>query len=235
MLGLKLNPFSQETTNHNKSPKSTNCVFIYLCAPFLCNAIRVLNVFMESPTSLTHAKLMSLTSPCCSGWPTQVSTQDQQRTAGIRGGRYNFFGFKRNSYHLWTAIIWHRLNDITHQQVMCFNQGSKFANIFKVHLKHPQCFGTLAQLSHFCRTRPSWHNGSSLGPHVLNGYGSMNTIYGTVDPALVDMWRTSPQNMKYQSSLRRRVITGGSQKAVRVSRRMDCRIGVIKFYVSANN
>ena len=41
--------------------------------------------------------------------------------------------------------------------------------------------------------------------------------------------------MKYQSSLRRRVITGGSEKAVRVSRRMDCRIGVIKFYVSANN
>ena len=39
--------------------------------------------------------------------------------------------------------------------------------------------------------------------------------------------------MKYQSSLRRRVITGGSQ--MRVSRRMDCRIGVIKFYLSANN
>ena len=60
-----------------------------------------------------------------------------------------------------------------------------------------------------CRTRPSWHNGSSLGPHVLNGYGSMtlapmNTVYGTGDPALVDMWRTSHQNIKYQSSLRRR-------------------------------
>ena len=91
-----------------------------------------------------------------------------------------------------------------------------------------------------CRTRPSWHNGSSLGPHVLNGYGSMtlattNTIYSKRDPALVDMWGTSYKNMKYQSSLRRRVITGGSEKAVRVSRRMDCRIGVIKFYVSANN
>ena len=91
-----------------------------------------------------------------------------------------------------------------------------------------------------CRTRPSWHNGSSLGPHVLNGYGSMtlattNTIYGKRDPALVDMWGASYQNMKYQSSLRRRVITGGSEKTVRVSRRMDCRIGVIKFYVSANN
>ena len=63
----------------------------------------------------------------------------------------------------------------------------------------------------------------------------MNTIYGTGDPTLVDMWRTSHQNMKYQSSMHRRVITGGSQKAVRVSRRMDYRIGVIKFYVSANN
>ena len=76
-----------------------------------------------------------------------------------------------------------------------------------------------------CWTRPSLHNGSSLGPHVLNGYGSMtlatmNTIYGKRDPALVDMWGTSYQNMKYQSSLRRRVITGGSEKAVRVSRRM---------------
>ena len=91
-----------------------------------------------------------------------------------------------------------------------------------------------------CRTRPSWHNGSSLGPHVFNGYGSMtlattNTIYGKRDPALVDKWGTCYQNMKYQSSLRRRVITGGSEKAVRVSWRMDCRIAVIKFYVSANN
>ena len=48
-------------------------------------------------------------------------------------------------------------------------------------------------------------------------------------------WRTTHQNMKYQSSLRRRVITGGSQKDVRVSRKMDCPIGVIKFHVSANN
>ena len=47
-----------------------------------------------------------------------------------------------------------------------------------------------------------------------------NTIYGKRDPALVDMWGTSYQNMKYQSSLRRRVITGGSEKAVRVSRRI---------------
>ena len=59
------------------------------------------------------------------------------------------------------------------------------------------------------------------------GYGSMtlattNTIYGKRDPALVDMWGTGYQNMKYQSSLRRRVITWGS---VRVRGR------VRKFYL----
>ena len=91
-----------------------------------------------------------------------------------------------------------------------------------------------------CQTRPSWHNGSSLGPHVLNGYGSMalaatNTIHCKRDPALVDMWGASYQNMKYQSLLRRRVITLRSEQTVRVSWRMDCRIAVIKFYVSANN
>ena len=62
-----------------------------------------------------------------------------------------------------------------------------------------------------------------------------NTIYGKRDPALVDMWGTSYRNMKCQSSLRRRVITGGSEKTVRVSRRMDCQISEIKCYVNANN
>ena len=161
----------------------------------------------------------------------------RQQTSGV--GDKRFFRFKRNAYHLWTAIIRHCLNDIIHQQVMRFNQRSKFAIIFKVHLKQPQCFRTLVQPSYFLSNTPIMI-GSSLDPHLLNGYGSMtsvpiNTIYGTGDPALVDMWRTSHQNMKYQSSLRRRVITGGSQNDVRVSRRMDCRIGLIKFHVSANN
>ena len=40
--------------------------------------------------------------------------------------------------------------------------------------------------------------------------------------------------MKYQSSLRRRVITEGSEKTAQVYRRIDCQIGVIKSYVSAN-
>ena len=72
------------------------------------------------------------------------------------------------------------------------------------------------------------------------GYGSMisvttNTIHGTRDQALVDIWGTSYQNMKYQSSLRRRVITNGSERAARVSRRMDCRIGVIELYFSVSD
>ena len=50
--------------------------------------------------------------------------------------------------------------------------------------------------------------------------------YGKRDPALVDMWRASSQNMKPQSWLRRRVFTGESEKGARVSRRMVCRIGV---------
>ena len=43
------------------------------------------------------------------------------------------------------------------------------------------------------------------------------------------------RNMKHQCSMRRLTITGGSEKAVRVSRRMDCRFGVIKYHVSDNN
>ena len=130
---------------------------------------------------------------------------------------------------------------ILHTNNWCALISDKNLKIFfKSIWKIPSASGHSRSPFTSCRTRPSWHNGSSLGPHVLNGYASMtlattNTIYGKHDPALVDMWGTSYQNMKYQSSLRRRVITGGSEKTVRVSRRMDCRIGVIKFYVSANN
>ena len=115
-----------------------------------------------------------------------------------------------------------------------------FQIFFKSIWKIPSASGHSHSPFISCRTCPSWHNGSSLGPHMLNGYWSMtlattNTIYGKRDPALVDMWGTNNENMKYQSSLRRRIITGGSEKAVRVSRIIDFRIGVIKFYVSANN
>ena len=166
-----------------------------------------------------------------------LKANNAQQASGV--GDKRFFHFKRNVQHLWTAIMRHHVNDITYQQVMRFNQWPKFAIFLKSIWKIPSASGHSHIPFTSCRTRPSWHNGSSLGPHVLNGYGSMtlattNTIYGKRDPALVDMWGTSYQNMKYQSSLRRRVITGGSEKAVRVSRRMDCRIGVIKFYVSAN-
>ena len=95
-------------------------------------------------------------------------------------GNKRFFRFKRNVQHMWTAIIRHHLNDITHQQVMRFNQWSKFANIFEDHLKKiPMLRDTravfsdvLLNMSHVC---PSWYNGSLLGPHVLNGYGSMTS------------------------------------------------------------
>ena len=43
------------------------------------------------------------------------------------------------------------------------------------------------------------------------------------------------RNMKHQCSMRRLTITGGSEKAVRVSRKMDCRFGVIKSHVSDND
>ena len=129
---------------------------------------------------------------------------------------------------------------ILHTNMWCVLISDQNLQIFfKSIWKIPSASGHSRSPFTSCRTRPSY-NGSSLGPHVLNGYESMtlattNTIYGKSDPALVDMWGTSYQNMKYQSSLRWRVITGGSEKAVRVSRRMDCRIGVIRFYVSANN
>ena len=167
-----------------------------------------------------------------------LKANNAQQASGV--GDIRFFRFKRKVQHLLTAIIRYHVNDITHHQVMRFNQWLKFAKNFKSIWKIPSASGHSHSPFTSCWTLPSWHNGSSLGPHVLNGYGSItlattNTIYGKRDPALVDMWGTSYQNMKYQSSLRRRVITGGSERDVRVSRRMDCRIGVIKFYISANN
>ena len=48
----------------------------------------------------------------------------------------------------------------------------------------------------------------------------------------IDIWGTS--SPEYEA-MRRLTITGGSEKDVRVSRRMDCRFGVIKSHVSSNN
>ena len=83
---------------------------------------------------------------------TLLKANNGQQASGV--GDKRFVRVERNAYHLRTAIIRHRLNDITHQQVMRFNQGSKFTNISKVHLNHPQCFGTLAQPSHFLSNTP---------------------------------------------------------------------------------
>ena len=57
-----------------------------------------------------------------------LKANNAQQASGV--GDKRFFRFKRNVQHLWTAIIRHHVNDITHQQVMRFNQWSKFANIF---------------------------------------------------------------------------------------------------------
>ena len=115
-----------------------------------------------------------------------LKANNGQQAPGVVDKR--FFRFNRNAYHLWTAIIRHRLNDITHQQVMRFNQGSKIANIFEVHLKHPQCFGTLAQPSHFLSNTPlmtqrifagsarvEWLWANDFGPneyHIWHGWPS---------------------------------------------------------------
>ena len=56
-----------------------------------------------------------------------LKANNGQQASGV--GDKRCFRFKRNAYHLWTAIIRHRLNDNTRQQIMRFNQGSKFANI----------------------------------------------------------------------------------------------------------
>ena len=106
--------------------------------------------------------------------------------------------------------------------------------------KNSQCFGTLVRSFHFLSNMPVMTQWILTGPARVEWLWSMtsattNTIYGTRDPALVDMWGTSYQNMKYQSSLRRCIITGRSQRAAWVSQRMECQIGVIVFYVSANS
>ena len=91
-----------------------------------------------------------------------LKANNAQRASGV--GDKRFFRFKRNVQHLWTAIIRHRVNYITHQQVMRFNQWSKFANIFLFHLKNPQCFRTLAQPFHFLPNTPVMTQWIFTGP-----------------------------------------------------------------------
>ena len=79
-----------------------------------------------------------------------------QQASGV--GDKRFFRFKRNVQHLWTAIIRHHVNDTKYQQVMRFNQWSKFANIFKVHWKIFSASGHSRSPITSCRTRPPGHN-----------------------------------------------------------------------------
>ena len=95
---------------------------------------------------------------------------------------------------------------------ICFNVDNFI--VIAVTKTYLYCFiTTLRWLLHI----DALHQASACGSMTL---ATTNTIYGKRDPALVDMWGTSYQNMKYQSSLRKRLITGGSENAVRVSRRM---------------
>ena len=122
-----------------------------------------------------------------------LKANNAQQTSGV--GDKRFFRFKPNVQHLWTAIIRHHVYDITYQQVMRFNQWSNLQIFLKI-WKIPSASGHSRSPFTSCRTR-------SLGPHVLNGYGSMtlattNTIYGKRDPALLTcgeqvtkIWSTS--------------------------------------------
>ena len=91
-----------------------------------------------------------------------LKANNAQQTSGVGDKIYSHF--KRNVQHLWTAIKRHHVNDITHKQVMRFNQWSKFANIFLVHLKNLQCFGTLAQPFQFLPNTPVMTQWVLTGP-----------------------------------------------------------------------
>ena len=125
---------------------------------------------------------------------------------------------------------------INKSYILSRDQNSQI--FFKVHLKSSQCFGTLTQPSHYLSTKPVMTQILTGPARVewlwVNDFKPQGIPHGTRDPALVGMRGTSYQNMKYQSSLHRRVITGGSEKAARVSQRMNYLIGVIEFYISAN-
>ena len=65
-------------------------------------------------------------SPVMSFW-ILLKANNAQQASGV--GDKKCFSFKRTVQHLWTAIMRHHVNDITRQQVMRFDQWSKFANI----------------------------------------------------------------------------------------------------------
>ena len=119
---------------------------------------------MHTQATLTPSNTSALYrgrgSPSWAEYSSRPATDSRHQGWAIK----DVFRFKRNAYRLWTAIMRHRLNDNTHRQVMCFNQGSKSTNIFKVHLKHPQCFRTLAQPSHFLSNTPVMTQRIFTGP-----------------------------------------------------------------------
>ena len=70
------------------------------------------------------------------------------------------------------GIVWM----IFHTNKSCVLIRDKNSQIFFKSIQNiPNASGHARSLLTSCQTRPSWHNGSSLGPHVLNGYGSMTS------------------------------------------------------------
>ena len=137
---------------------------------FVHSSVKLLGISRWSWCSIDHRPhSRQVTGTRCTGGrgsPVMSSillkANNAQQASGV--GDKRFFRFKRNVQHLWTAIIRHHVNDITHQQVMHFNNWSKVANIFEVHLKTPQCFGTLAQPFHFLPNTPVMTQWILTGP-----------------------------------------------------------------------
>ena len=97
-----------------------------ICSPSL--------LYLCFPLVILPIPQASLTPSYCP-WPHHAIAADQPQLKANNGLQTSgwvikdFFCFKRNAWHLWTAFTWHHLNDITHQQVMRFNQWSKFATV----------------------------------------------------------------------------------------------------------
>ena len=109
---------------------------------------------------------------------------------------------------------WYHLDNITLNQFKLFNQRSKFTDVFYVHLNIHNIPGHSRCLFNPCRAFSPWINESSLGPHMLNGYGSMTFSPNEYirGPAFVRICSTSHPIMRHQSSLHRGPFTGGSEK-----------------------
>ena len=87
------NPFRGELMMIWKADKSW--FLEYSSHFFLISGVQVVTI-----TGPTHAKLVSLTSPCCSGWPCPMNTLKANNGPLNPGvGDERFFRFKRNAWN----------------------------------------------------------------------------------------------------------------------------------------